>query len=261
MSRLLGRHRRLIAAMAQGGAASGGGGGPVDPSTIANLVVWYKADNKVYNTGTTLATDGQTVSGWGDSFSTHDLGTHFADPPTFRANGLGAGKAGVELAADSNMALSTHQTADTAGYDLAFGTGTTATTIMLAQLSSDATNGGLSYSDGSTPSSDAGGIRMLSPGGASNIGYVHAFDGQYGGTYTPATPQRFAAVLDGSLYSLYVNNVLGTTHALSMTFGSPGNFVIGGPGVGSIIVREILLYNRALTSTELGQIDTYLQGR
>lgn len=31
-----------------------------------NLKVWLRADKEVYNTGTTLATDGQTVSSWGD---------------------------------------------------------------------------------------------------------------------------------------------------------------------------------------------------
>ncbi len=31
-----------------------------------NLKVWLRADKEVYNTGTTLATDGQTVNSWGD---------------------------------------------------------------------------------------------------------------------------------------------------------------------------------------------------
>ncbi|OEK02575.1 hypothetical protein BFP97_14045 [Roseivirga sp. 4D4] len=51
-----------------------------------NLALWLQATDKVYNTGTTLATDGQTVSGWGDS-STE--GNDAADPSnltTFETN-------------------------------------------------------------------------------------------------------------------------------------------------------------------------------
>ncbi|OEK06856.1 hypothetical protein [Roseivirga misakiensis] len=51
-----------------------------------NLALWLKADEDVFNTGTTLATDGQTVSGWGDS----STGANDADDPsnltTFETN-------------------------------------------------------------------------------------------------------------------------------------------------------------------------------
>src|SRR3954469_9648135 len=37
------------------------------PSDLSGLVAWYKADGSVYNTGTTQATNGQTVATWVDS--------------------------------------------------------------------------------------------------------------------------------------------------------------------------------------------------
>tara|TARA_R110000787_G_scaffold49676_1_gene119004 strand:+ start:2295 stop:3053 length:759 start_codon:yes stop_codon:yes gene_type:complete len=48
-----------------------GGGGPVDE---ANLTAWFKADGVVYNTGTTQATNGQTVDKWVDATGNgHDI--------------------------------------------------------------------------------------------------------------------------------------------------------------------------------------------
>jgi len=42
----------------------------ISPSSIAGLAAWYKADAQVYNTGTTPATNGQTISQWTDQSST-----------------------------------------------------------------------------------------------------------------------------------------------------------------------------------------------
>lgn len=41
--------------------------GPFSPSDIAGLQLWLKADGNVYNTGTTQATNGQTVQTWADA--------------------------------------------------------------------------------------------------------------------------------------------------------------------------------------------------
>ena len=65
-------------------------GGTVDE---ANLTAWFKADGDVYNTGTTQATDGQTVDKWVDATGNgHDVTQATAgNRPLFQAaqqNGL-----------------------------------------------------------------------------------------------------------------------------------------------------------------------------
>ena len=70
-----------------GKAKGNRGGGPVD---AANLVGYYKADGDVYNSGTTQATDGQTVATWVDaSGNSNDVAQSTeANKPTFQTNEL-----------------------------------------------------------------------------------------------------------------------------------------------------------------------------
>ena len=63
-------------------------GGGFSPSDLANLELWLKADGDVYNTGTTQATDGQTIATWADAGSEgNDVtqGTE-GDKPTFETS-------------------------------------------------------------------------------------------------------------------------------------------------------------------------------
>lgn len=46
------------------GVSFGAGGGAYDPASDSTVIQWFKADGVVYNTGTTQATDGQTVETW-----------------------------------------------------------------------------------------------------------------------------------------------------------------------------------------------------
>lgn len=46
---------------------SSGGAPPFSPSDIAGLVLWCESDGSVYHTGTTQATNGQTVETWLDA--------------------------------------------------------------------------------------------------------------------------------------------------------------------------------------------------
>ena len=51
-----------------------------------NMILWLRGDNQAFNTGTTQATDGQTVATWADqSLATNDA-TADGNPPTFRSN-------------------------------------------------------------------------------------------------------------------------------------------------------------------------------
>ncbi len=63
---------------------SGGSCGPGGVTT--DLYVWLKADKDAYNTGTTNATDGQTVATWNDQSASNVDGTTDGNPPLFRDN-------------------------------------------------------------------------------------------------------------------------------------------------------------------------------
>lgn len=62
--------------------------GSFSPTDIAGLQLWLKADGNVYNTGTTQATNGQTVATWADASGNARDATQAtgADKPTFQTN-------------------------------------------------------------------------------------------------------------------------------------------------------------------------------
>lgn len=64
------------------------GGGAFDPLSISGCVLWLKADGSCYNTGTTQATDGQTVETWVDESATTATVTQATSGsrPTFKTN-------------------------------------------------------------------------------------------------------------------------------------------------------------------------------
>ncbi len=64
------------------------GGTPFSPSDIPGLMLWLKADGSVYNTGTTQATDGQTVETWVDASGSANSATQavLGLKPTFQTN-------------------------------------------------------------------------------------------------------------------------------------------------------------------------------
>jgi len=62
-------------------------GGSFDPLSISGCVLWLKADGDVYNTGTTQATDGQTVETWADMSGNGRNAVYFAGTkPVFQTN-------------------------------------------------------------------------------------------------------------------------------------------------------------------------------
>lgn len=57
-----------------------------------DLALWYEADSEAFNTGTTVATDGQTIASWNDQSQVGNNGTEAngggtPQPPTFQATG------------------------------------------------------------------------------------------------------------------------------------------------------------------------------
>jgi len=60
---------------------------PATPGGVTgNLALWLKADENVYNTGTTLATDGQSVESWIDQSGESNDATEATNQPDFRNN-------------------------------------------------------------------------------------------------------------------------------------------------------------------------------
>ncbi|MCE7996543.1 MAG: T9SS type A sorting domain-containing protein [Roseivirga sp.] len=51
-----------------------------------NMVLWLKADSEAFNTGTTQATDGQTVATWSDQSVAVNNAVTDGNPPAFRSN-------------------------------------------------------------------------------------------------------------------------------------------------------------------------------
>lgn len=51
-----------------------------------NMVLWLKADSEAFNTGTTQATDGQTVATWSDQSVTLNNAVTDGNPPAYRSN-------------------------------------------------------------------------------------------------------------------------------------------------------------------------------
>lgn len=65
----------------------GASGRKFSPLDISGCVLWLKADGDVYNTGTTQATDGQTVSTWKDASGNGRDATYFnGDKATFETS-------------------------------------------------------------------------------------------------------------------------------------------------------------------------------
>lgn len=52
----------------------------------SSIVLWLRADTQAFNTGTTQATDGQTVATWDDQSSAANDAVTDGTPPTFRSN-------------------------------------------------------------------------------------------------------------------------------------------------------------------------------
>ena len=231
-----------------------GGGGPFDPLSITGCVLWLKADGTVYNTGTTQATNGQSVDTWVDASTASNNATGFgAIKPTFRTNILN-GKPVLE-------------TNGTHGYmtgNLSI-TGTTLTAFVVSTTGSTGSAYGRllaleNASGGDFAATDAcaaitlNGSQLITTFRNSNIpGNIATTDG----VHFVAT-----ATYNGT------NGLLRKNGTGEVSMSSSGSFAITKYGIsaktdgsslaGALQLAEILVYNTALSTGDREAVEDYL---
>jgi hypothetical protein len=224
-------------------------GGVWTPASLGSaLVAWHKADVGVTDTGNNTA-----VTGWADqSGNGNDLAVHFTNQSTFHATGLG-GKESIGFISGGSLLTATDAMTN-------MGTGNTASIFMLASISASTGSDGPAYSaSGQSASSGANSAIFFFLSNTPDFTYAHA-----SGTGTPQSvtadaETRIGMIFDGTNATPYKNNVAGSSSALNFNWASPGTFRIGGTFVGEI--REVVITNTALSSTDRGNLDTYLVSR
>jgi len=234
-------------------------GGFTPLSLGSNLIAWYKADVGALNGGTGVqATNGQSVDTWQDqSGHGYNATPHGFNSPVMNTTAVNS-KEGVVWSASNVNALLTDPIAS--GGSVVWGTGTTYSVYILGSGTANGAGSGFSYTVTGGPSVDPNGGELLAQSG-NTFGFVHASNQQYPGSFTLNTVTRFGAIGDGTNFTPYVNNVAGTTSALSFTFGSPGAIWLGMQSGWDGPTREIIFVNKALNSAEQSNMDCYLTNR
>jgi hypothetical protein len=224
----------------------------------ANLIAWFKADTQVYNTGTTLATNGQTVSQWTDQSgnANHLTQNGGIALPVWQSAGLN-GKPAVNfvIANATCLALVSH-----AAY------GATTSYAMFGIASTTANSRGLDQSSSITIG-DSGFATILE---LSADGSIPAIGGGFGATVTVTesittnATHRVGLNCDGANLTPYVDGVAGTPAAHVHALSNSGFIAING----SLTTKgwdgpisELIIVNRAVTAPELITLDTYLASR
>jgi hypothetical protein len=210
------------------------------------LQFWVKADVNVYNTGTTLATDGQTVSGWADN-SNEATSTDLADPSnltTFLTNQVNYNPA-VDF---DNVARSLEGTfeSETAGLNM----------YLVGNISS----GGVSDATLFEVSNGTSQPRQFFNRGryASNTSFS-----------SNVTPDRwnFWGIDHPSGTSVDItenSGVFETSYTTTVGTSPTGtyNVTMGDDATGSNVLKgligELIVYEGTLTSTEVQKIESYI---
>ncbi len=223
-----------------------------------DLYVWLKADKEAYNTGTTDATDGQTVATWNDQSTTDTDATSDGNPPTFKNNST------------DNINFNPILDFDGTNDRLTFGnltnikSGSDYTIIAVGIRGTGATN----YFIGSSGSSNnqalhfgyrgVGTTLALDHFGSSISLNVNAFDnpaetpflvlGEYDGTNRFIEEAR-----NGTLTSSSAGHTTGLLGASAnyIGFNSP-NFYFNG------LISEVIIYDNDITDTDRDKIYSYL---
>ncbi len=224
-----------------------------------DLYVWLRADKEAYNTGTTDATDGQTVATWNDQSTTDTDATSDGNPPTFKNN--------------STDNINFNPTLDFDGTNdrLTFGN--------LANIKSGATNGG-DYTLIAVGLRQSGeGYLIGSPGGANNqdlhFGYrsstvltldhygngfnflINAYDnpaqtpflilGDYDGTN-----RSLEEIRDGIFSSTTNSNTTDLSGSRAERLGNNSGSYFNG------LIAEVIVYDNNISATDKDKIYSYL---
>lgn len=242
-----GRRHLLLSGKAPAGAAA-----PTEVTDISGLFAWYRADLLVTNTsGTSPPTGGDLVKAWGDSSGNQrHLTTNnpTASAPSFAATNTTTKQiGGIEV---------------TTGEYLRVGFTAIANSTMFAvwrvaalgsiQVVIDGTNSSgrqALYKRSSDAFSAYSGTAEISGGAAAlNTWYIQAVT--YNSSGNDAVYTNNVSITSGASGSQSLDGItLGADQAGG--FSPPGNGFIG----------EVVIYNRVLNSTEIGQVFGILNGR
>ena len=228
------------------------------PTQLSGLAAWYRADQLITQSG-------GIISGWGDSSGSGDVNKNLSqstsgDRPTYIA---------------SDSAYNNHPTVNFIGANTQFlysGTWTTpiagANTIFIIgndDGNSSIANGG----DGE------GFVDTYQDPSNENILFTNTTWGTYVTEGLVSTipsyglPTVVAAVFNGASSAIYINsstaNITGSDTAGGLTDLVLGNYnqIVSGvlPGYLTGKIAEVIIYSRALTSTEITKVMTYAQTR
>jgi hypothetical protein len=213
------------------------------PAVSAGLRAWYRSDQGVIKDASNYVTLWADLSGHG-----FNLRNPTTAGPIYVTNGVG-GQPGLEFASLRNV--------ESDSIDLQAG-GADITVIAVVQPEAVQPAGGELFAY----SSEA--LRVYTPNGTPNVFPFYSnisTGGAAAAALTESVPQVIAYVREGTSFKSYRNGSVQANDTVAATalVASPGPLRVGYSFRGRI--AEILFYNRALTSTERGQIETNLVGR
>jgi hypothetical protein len=240
-----------------------GGGGGFSPSSVGGLVVWLEADSGAYkDSGTTLASNGESVVQWNGQGGTGNNalsgagGTH---DPTYVASSIN-GKPALRFATSSAQWLRLTLAATFSG--------SAATAFVVAKRASVvSTTSTLSFTDESGNDYDNAGEFIIAYEGS--IGdqlqtYRNGPVSTYGSHPGNGVPYLWATKFDGVNNTAYLNGAAQTPVASSGSFSFTKVF-IGARCVGGVSnsqydgdIAAVLLYDSGLSGTDRGNVESYL---
>lgn len=228
--------------------ARGAAPSSVQPSDFAGLSAWWKADNDTFVTGTTQATDGETITDWADS-SGNGYFLNVASSgfrPTFRANAVN-GLPALDFDGDDRMSSS----APTGGNEQTLFAVVNADVLQYAQLRSPAGGGAVlgMWLDASghlvlgTP-----GTAVVTSSGTISAGTWHILSGS-----ASAAGDFMRARIDGTQTQATWTGTLTGTRGTRVSYDSSG---VNGFFDGKL--AELISYQELLSDADIAAVEGYL---
>lgn len=209
------------------------------------LQLWIKADDEVFNTGTTLATDGQTVSSWGDA-SNEPTTTDLSDPSnftTFQTNEVNFNPA-VSFTNDPESLQGTFET-ETTGL----------TMFLIGNINSTSITEAALFEVSIEPSTRQFFIRRRYASNNAFANVVNEDSWNLWGIDHPSGNTTTITQNSGAFENSY-NTTVGASPIGTYT-ATLGDDVTGGnPFTG--FIGELIVYEGALTATEAQRVESYL---
>lgn len=220
------------------------------PDDIANLFAWYKADALVTNTAASSPpSNGDSIMAWGDSSGNgrHLTTNRPATPPTWE-NAAGTGKSfgGMEGAATASLSVGFTAQANTTIF-IVWRINSGATFVIPID-STNASARQVLYKNNSPGFSAFSGTDLAGGNAVTGTWFIEAATFNSGGNDTLYTNSVAVVTGDAGNQSL---------DGLNLMTARDGTSSLGA----NEWVGEVVVYSRVLTSTEIGQVFTYLNGR